>query len=419
MSRSGTFRIAVRKFPPFEEAMRQQWQHFEAQARGGLALELVALELQPLEEALFVTHGMLNGDWDVAFVATDWIASMHAQGCALDLAPLLRQDPPQGYPEGWTESLLRLQQIGGTTQGVPFHDGPECLIYRKDLFDDPFNRVRYQKQFGRTLAPPRTWEEFHRIARFLHDPAKQLYGTVFAAFPDGHNSVYDFLLQLWTRCGELFDANGNVRFATPEAERALIFYRNILSDEGAAHPDCRGLDSVRAGVTFAEGHAAMMVNWFGFAVMAHTAPDSAVRGRVDIAEIPSAEQGSTASLNVYWLLSIAAGSRHPERAWQFLRHSLTPAMDKLTTTLGAIGCRRSTWADAGVNASIPFYSRIEQLHANAREIPQREDWPRIAAVIDRLVEAVLTTNTPIAELLAEADRVFIAPSDSFHIPPRA
>src|SRR5580658_9687744 len=134
MNRAQLFRIAVRKYGPFEQAIRAQWQAFEAEARTGLMLDLVALDLHPLEEALFTSGGMENGDWDVAFVATDWIASMHEQGCALDLAPLLQNDPPEDYPHGWTDSLLRLQRIGDAVLGVPYHDGPECLIYRRDLF---------------------------------------------------------------------------------------------------------------------------------------------------------------------------------------------------------------------------------------------------------------------------------------------
>ena len=402
MNRNQTFRIAVRKYDAFEEAMRRQWQHFEAEAHTGLTLDLVSLDLHDLEHALFTTHGMAHGDWDLAFVNTDWIASMHAQNCALDLAPLLEKNPPQDYPEGWTDSLLRLQRIGNSVFGVPFHDGPECLIYRKDLFEDPATQARHQQQFGEPLTLPKTWDAFHRTARFLHNPEQHLYGTVFAAYPDGHNSVYDFLLQLWTRSGELIDPTGNIRFATAEAERALTFYREILADKSAVHPNCLAMDSVQAGQAFAAGNVAMMINWFGFATMAHTSPDSAVRGLVDIADIP-AEQGNTASLNVYWLLAIAAGSPHVPHAWQFLRNSLTPAMDRLTTTLGAIGCRKSTWRDPEVNRDIPFYHRIEQLHANAREIPRRADWPRIAAIIDQLVTATLTTADPIPDLLNQAD----------------
>ena len=161
-----------------------------------------------------------------------------------------------------------------------------------------------------------------------------------------------------------------------------------------------------AGLAFAAGHVAMSINWFGFATMAHTSPESAVRGLVDIAAIPHAGQGNSISLNVYWILSVAAGSPHRDIAWQFLRHTLTPAMDKLTTTSGAIGCRRSTWNDPEVNAAIPFYRRIEQLHARAREIPQRADWPRIASIIDKLVTATITTSTPIEELLSNAESAF-------------
>jgi len=64
------------------------------------------------------------------------------------------------------------------------------------------------------------------------------------------------------------------------------------------------------------------------------------------------------SLNVYWILSIAVGSPHGSVAWQFLRHTQTPAMDKLTSTYGAIGCRRSTWNDTELNAASGWAAAI-------------------------------------------------------------
>ena len=101
----------------------------------------------------------------------------------LDLAPYLRNRPPDGYPDGWSASLLRLQDIDGRVLGLPYHDGPECLIYRKDLFEDPERQLRIESAFGAPLAPPQTWDEFHRMARFFQRPEEGLYGTVFAAFP--------------------------------------------------------------------------------------------------------------------------------------------------------------------------------------------------------------------------------------------
>lgn len=402
MKREDRFRIAVRRFAPFEAAIREQWSSFPG--RAGLALEVVALELQELEQALFSTGGMRGGEWDVAFVNTDWIAAMHAMGAAVNLAPLLAAAPPAGYPEAWPESLLRLQRTGGAVLGVPYHDGPECLVYRRDLFEDAALREDYRARFGRELAPPATWEEFHRVARFM--TREDRYGAVFAALPDGHNTVYDFLLQLWTRGGELFDAEGAVRFHTDEAAAALSYYRAIVKDAEAVPPGCAGLDSVAAGAMFAQGTVAMMVNWFGFAAHAHTAPGSAVRGMVEVAPVPAGAGGRSVSLNVYWLLALAAGSPHRDTAWQFLRHTQSAEMDLLVSSSGAVGCRRSTWADPGLNAAMPFYHRLEALHEHAREIPQREDWGRVAGILDRLMSGAVSTQKPVAELLAEADRAW-------------
>ena len=394
MTRNHLFRIAVRKFPAFETAIAAQWVAFEREAQTGLTLEAIPLDLHPLESSLFAEGGMKNGTWDVCFIATDWIAAMHAAGAAVELPTTLE-------PGAWPDSLLRLQRIGSAVLGTPYHDGPECLIYRKDLFESPENRARYEALHGKPLAPPTTWQDFHQIARFFNSPAQNLYGSVFAAYPDGHNSVYDFLLQLWTRGGELFDVHGKLHFQTAAARDALTFYRTILADPTAVHPQCKSYDSVRAGLAFARGEAAMMVNWFGFATMAHAAPDSAVRNLVDIADIPG---DPSVSLNVYWILSIAAGSPHKLIAQRFLVHCLTPAMDKLTTTSGAIGCRKSTWADPEINTAIPFYHRMESLHAVAREIPQRPDWPQIAVAIDSLANAAITTSTPIESLLEAAQQ---------------
>jgi multiple sugar transport system substrate-binding protein len=394
MTRESVFRISVRKFTAFEQAIAAQWADFESSARTDLALEAIPLDLIPLEQSLLTDEGMKRGDWDVCFIATDWIAAMHATGAALDLAPHLKLEPG-----AWPDSLLRLQRVGSALLGIPYHDGPECLIYRNDLFDAPENQSRYQNLYGEPLAPPKTWTDFHRIARFFHAPEHNLYGTVFAAYPDGHNTVYDFLLQLWTRGGELFDSAGNLQFETSVAAEALNFYREILADTFAIHPGSNSFDSVQAGLAFARGEAAMTVNWFGFAAMAQISAPASVK--VNVTVIPG---NPSVSLNVYWILSVAAGSPHRDVAVRFLQHCLTPAMDKLTTTSGAIGCRKSTWTDPAVNAQLPFYHQLESLHARAREIPRRADWPAIAAIIDRLVTAAITSSTPVGSLLEQANR---------------
>lgn len=402
MQRDGTFRIAVRRFDPFELAIGLQWESFESDFKTGLKLDAAAYDLPALSDTLFGPHENGSGPWDVIFLNTDWVPAARRENCLIDLAPYLKRNPPDDFPDGWTPSLLRLQDIDGFVAALPYHDGPECLIFRRDLFEDPREKAAYEQLTGQPLRPPTTWQEFQQIARFFHHPSRGLYGTVFAAFPDGHNSVYDFLLQLWTRGGELFTGDGSLQLDTPAAHDALTFYRSILFDGNAVHPRCREMDSVQSGLAFAAGEASMMVNWFGFAAMCETMPSCPIKGQIDVAAIPHAENCASASLNVYWLLGIPIDSPHPDLAYTFLRHCMTAKMDKLLTLQGGIGCRRSTWLDPDVARVAPFFNRLPRLHENARELPRRADWPAIAHRIDQLVVQAIDTTDPIALLLERA-----------------
>ena len=287
--------------------------------------------------------------------------------------------------------------------GLPYHDGPECLIYRKDLFEDESLQQAYLAQHGRPLAVPETWDEFIQVARFLNRLEQGLYGTVFAAYPDGHNTVYDVCLQLWTRGGELFDGD-RMRLDTPEMVRALRFYRRILGDDSAVHPNCRQFDSVKSGDAFLRGEVAMMVNWFGFAAVCQTSDESTIQGRVAIAPVPRGRNGTAVSLNSYWLLGVASGSPHKETAYRFARHCTGRAADKQRTLEGVIGCRKSTWTDREVIERIPFYGQMESLHAHARELPRLIDWVELSTVIDRMAVAAINTPEPIESIVAEAQK---------------
>jgi multiple sugar transport system substrate-binding protein len=399
-----TIRFAVRAFGPFESAVQKIWQAYCRQTGCDFELEAVPLELPDLHEAILGRGGLKNGTWDLAHLNTDWIAEARATGALADLSAFIRQRPPAGYPGGWTPSLLGMQTFGEEVLALPFHDGPECLIYRQDLFNDPDEQAAFRQQYGADLAPPATWEDFQRVARFFTRPQQHLYGSVFAAYPDGHNAVFDFCLQLWSRGGELTDAAGNVQIDSPAARQGLSYYRQMLRDSAAVHPASADFDSVQAGLAFARGQAALMVNWFGFASYCEVAADSQVKGRVEVAPVPQGPGGQAVSLNVYWMYGIGAGSAHRELLYDFLRFAVNQQNDKLLTLEGGIGCRLSTWHDPEVNALIPYYHQLETLHRHARELPRRPDWAGIAAIIDQVVLRTIQTDAPVAEILREGQQ---------------
>jgi multiple sugar transport system substrate-binding protein len=391
--------MAVRKFRPFETAIPKLWTAFLAETGYDATLEAVAMDLAELHDSILSKRGLEDGDWDIAHLSTDWIAEALHTGALEDLSSRIKQRPPQGFPEGWPDSLLQMQTRDSGIFGLPFHDGPECLIYRKDLMEDATNRSRFFERFARELVPPRDWEEFSEVAAFFRQPEKTLQGAILAAFPDGHNAVFDFCIQLWSRGGELTDDRGDIRLESPEAEEALRFYRRLLGEGGELSHACHGYDSVRAGQAFARGEAAMMVNWFGFAAFADTDASSRVKGLVDVAPLPEGRPGKGVSLNSYWIYAITSGSRHQQLAYEFIRFAVSEAADRLLTLEGGIGCRKSSWKDSLINTQIPYYHKLEQLHQSARCLPALNQWSRIAEVIDMVMSATIHSAVPVEKIL--------------------
>jgi len=392
-------RIAVRKFDPFETTLKKLWEAFCLKNNLTLEAEMIPLELHDLYEETLEKNGLKNGDWDIAHLNTDWIFDAVNAKAVENLSPLISQNPPQDFPEGWHESLLHLQEINNNVYGLPFHDGPECLIYRKDLFKNEIEKVHFKNQHGYDLNPPKTWKQFTDIATFFNRPEQNLYGCVFANYPDGHNMVFDFCLQLWTRGGSLLDENKQININKTEAIKALDFYRAIVNNKSTTHPKSKEFGSVEAGMSFAIGEAAMAINWFGFASMCEVIDESKVKSKVDITELPHDKNFNSASLNVYWLYTIGSGSKNKKIAYEFLKFATTSKSDKLLTNEGGIGCRKSTWNDTEINKTIPYYHKLEMLHENALTLPQTPVWPKVAELIDAMVLEAINTNTPSKMLL--------------------
>lgn len=398
------FRIAVRKFDAFESAIEKIWKSFCKETGCSIELEAVPLDLHPLYNTILKENGLKNGIWDISLINTDWIAEAYASGSVEDLTPYIQENTPQDFPNGWSRSLLYKQEFEGKTVGLPFHDGPECLIYRKDLFESVEEGVVFYSEYGKQLEVPKTWDDLMEVAEFFNRPEENLCGTTFAAYPDGHNTVFDFCLQLWTRNGELFDENKKIKLNSEAAIEGMEFYRKALKNSNAIHPDSRDFDSVKAGLAFANGNLAMMVNWFGFASMCEFLEDSKVKGKVDIANVPAGPTGEGISLNAYWMYVIGSGSEHKELAYNFINYAVNAKNDKLLTLEGAIGCRKSTWVDRDVNKEVPYYYKLEELHKNTRSLPRKSNWSEIANVIDQLVLEVINTSKEIKIILDTAQK---------------
>lgn len=395
-------RIILRNYADFEHALSEEARLFESQ-HPGTTIELVSVGIHELYQSAVAGNDLRDGHFDLALLVSDWLDEAQAAGVLEDLHHWQQLIPIHDWPAGWPPSLVLPLLAGKHLSSIPWHDGPECLVYRTDLFENPAARNAFRSQFFRDLAPPATWEEFEQTARFFTDRSANRYGTVFAAFPDGHNTLYDFALQIWSRGGELTDPTGRPFLTTPIALSALEFYRHIIRDPALCHPRSPKLDSTQSGDLFLSGEVAMMANWFGFAARAGR-EGSPLAGKVAIAPLPTASFAGPVSLSVFWSLAMGRGSRHKELAWQFLRFVASPERDLGITRHGAVGCRLSTWRNPQLQSRIPVYCAVESISLGARQLPSGPAMASFAAIIDTIVTRALTTSEPSAAILESAQR---------------
>jgi multiple sugar transport system substrate-binding protein len=395
-------RVAVREFADFENAFAEQAELYR-KSNPEVTFEAVPLNLHDLHEELFEKDGLRTGKWDIAFISTDWTAEAVEAGVIDDLTPYMEKKPVADWPQGWARSIVEPLIFDGKLHTIPWHDGPECLIYRRDLFEAEVEKSAFRNRYGYDLAPPATWNQFKDMARFFTRPDENLYGCLFAAFPDGHNTLYDFALQLWSRGGTFEDDNGSIVLNTPQAAAALDFYRGTIRDLSMCYPGADQFDSTRAGDVFLSGKIAMMVNWFGFAARCDR-QGSPLKGRVAIAPIPASGGNPAVSLSVFWTLAIGSGSRHKQTAYDFLHFLTAPELDLGMVKHGTVGVRLSTWRNADLQQEVPAYSRIEEISLAARKLPRSKELPVFAEMVNDVVMEALSTSAPSSEILSRAQQ---------------
>lgn len=403
-------KLISREQETFENALRAQIEDFN-RVHPHIEVECIFLPIHDLYEKMVANMGTESDEFDLFLCCTDWLPILMHNESITSLDEMIEMDPPVDWPSGWHRAMLGIQQHGGHIYGLPWHDGPQVFHYRTDLFEDEKEQAAYREQYGRELRPPQTWEEFLDVAKFFTRPEQGLWGCCEAAYTDGHNNVYDFLIHLWSRGGVLLDDQKMPRFHEAAGIEALQFYVDLFHKHKVASPECLNLGSVECGNYYAQGNAAMMWNWCGFAAVAEMPEYSKIVGKNACTKLPAGSAGSV-SLNIYWVLTIPSGSINKDLAYQFMQHISAPNTDKMVSMAGANGVRLSTWNDPEVIAKYPYYAIIADVHANTRTLPSIPEYPEIHEAISRAVHRALHGEMSVEESLnvaAEEARKILNP----------
>lgn len=236
------------------------------------------------------------------------------------------------YVEGVPEHYCR---VHGQIYALPVTPSVQILYYRKDLFESPICKRTYFEQFHEELQPPKTFEEYNRIAAFftrdLTPSSPVPYGSTITLGSTGVAGS-EFLARLFAIQENLYGADGQIHLDSLQCQKALA---ELVQLRRCTSPEYCGWWTQTAR-RFAEGNFAMSILYSNYAsdLSAHS---SHVVGNVGYSMMP----GNNPVLGG-GSLGVSKYCKRPKDALSFIKWMCSEPLCSASALLGSTSpCRRT------------------------------------------------------------------------------
>lgn len=330
--------------------------HFEA--RHGAKVRIEGMSAERL-------HAVLNDPerrsaYDIVEIDQPWMSELASAGTLLRLDSQLAQRPElvRGLVPGVIDAYCR---YGDGYYGLPSRFDVEMLFYRKDLFDDPTQRLAFRDLTGGELRPPETWREFNVVARFFtraFNPSSPTgYGVSLGANPP-HGALVEYLSRLWGENGRVLDDAGRVTLDSREAEEALEGY---VESALYASPGWQDKHRVAQIDDFASGDVAMVALFSAPATPLTDRSVSRVVGKIGYAPVP----GGVPVLGG-WSMGILAGCPRPDLAFDWMSWAAGMEMAIPLTIMGGSTPALALYNSLELLSVYPWLGKAVELFPSSR-----------------------------------------------------
>jgi multiple sugar transport system substrate-binding protein len=315
----------------------------EFQRQTGIRVKIVSAPYLTLREKELTE--LLNGSchYDVMQIAQQWDGEMQPHLWALDdliaeHGPNLRDFIPSVRPKD-AESKDR-------TYALPISCDAITLLYRTDVF--AARAAEFKLQTGRSLEPPRTWEEYIELARFFN--SESLYGNIIMGLKEQNFTVWEGILR--GMGGQLVDEHWRPLLNSEAGIRSLSLFVNMFR---YAPPGSRQFSTEEANTMFLQGKGAMYLTWPSL-IWAQMNDTNLCRisGKIAASVIP----GGRPQIS-FWSLGINRACPAPEKAYQWIRFFLNETNTKrLLLDYGKGPSLVSTYQDEECRRTILYLPQV-------------------------------------------------------------
>lgn len=363
----------------------------------------VILDTVPYEKLYTTIYAdQRSNKYDAYIFDVPWLHDFSANGILLDLTELVDRETMQNY---YAEDRIidAFARHEGRIYALPFMFTNQLLYYRKDLFSDYKNLLRFRQIYHVDLAPPTTWSEFNAVAKFFtrkYNPESQTeFGTTLGGqFSSAAHC--EFMTRVWSYQDDIFNQNGNVHINTPNVRLALENYIESYQYASPTSKEHWWYEQVRE---FAAGDAAMMIMY-----SSHTAPlvdykSSKVLGKIGYAAVP----GGSSTFGG-WSVGVSARTQNTKAVMRFIKYLCGKDLATPLTLLGCFSANRKNFMSNLINDIYPWTSMSIKAFAEAhtRKLPsskQHLSYKTYEQIIAAAVRDCIIGKLTASEALQGAD----------------
>jgi multiple sugar transport system substrate-binding protein len=313
-----------------------------------------------------------SADCDFFYSDVIWTAEFASQGWLMDVSEYIETRKDDFIP-----ATLKSVDFEDKYFGVPQQTDAAFLYYRTDKVDQA----------------PETWQEVYEIAQ-------QEGGIAYAGAPyEGLTCVY---LELAFAAGGsvLNDDGTESTFDNPQNVEALQFMVDGIKN-GAAPKAVTTFMEEPTRRSFEAGERAFQRQWpYSFA-LSNDAPK--VKGKFEVAPLPTWEGGKSASILGGHNLVVSAFSKNPEATMFAIDYLTSPEVFKRNAAeFSLLPTMAETYDDPDVQKALPFAEEARQAVEQAEVRPVSPVYPQISQAIYKNVNSALAGRMSAEEAVKAA-----------------
>lgn len=319
---------------------------------------------------------------DVLSVDVIWPSEFASAGWILPLDDKFTKAEQEKFFPG----PLKAVTYNGKIYAMPRYTDSGVLYYRKDIIKDP----------------PKTWGELIQICKDNIGKNGIKNGFVFQG-----NQYEGFIcnaLEYINGNGGAILTDGKITVNTPQVKQGLQYMKDIITGNIAP----QGITTYKeneATAVYQQGETLFMRNWTTAWVLLNK-DESAVKGKVGVAQIPIGKDGKESSPTLGgWNMAINKYSKYPEEAWKFIEFATGIEGQKITALeAGKIPTRKELFDDSDILTKNPFWKDFYNGFLTSKARPVSPVYPKISDTMQINFHKAVTGGMSIDDAVANVEK---------------